>query len=79
MAVRTKSLLASGHIEKARQLIDQAAEMYRHGDILTRNLVSNVYVFSISSYIELYDKNLLKLLPDDLKREFHEIVGSQAK
>lgn len=79
MAFKTKEFLAAGNTLMAKNLIGLAAKIYDNGDDMTRNLVSNVYVFSIATYIELHDMGLLELLPQCLKDEFYEIVGAQAK
>jgi len=76
MAFKTNELLAMGNISQAKMLIDWAAEMYEDGEEQVRSLVSNVYVFSVATHIELQGTHLLELLPQSFKNEF---AGAKTK
>ncbi len=72
----TKQLIISGHILKAKQNIKKAEDIFMNGSSEIRNAISNVYVYSVTSFMELHHCNIKDFLPSTLQKEYYKQVYS---
>ena len=73
----TKLLLIQGNIQRTKHCLQIAEEIYNKGTAEIKNAVSNVYLFSVSSFMELNHINVRPLLPINLEKEYvHQINAS---
>ena len=73
----TKTLISRGNMEKAKNCIMTAEEMFIKGTEKIKNAVVNVYVFSVTSFMETHHCNIKDLLPEDLRIEYCKQVNAQ--
>lgn len=72
----TKKLIQLGHIKLAKRCLLEAENIFKNGTTEIRNVISNIYVFSISSYMELHHCNIKELLPPNLQIEYYKQVNA---
>ena len=63
----TKTAIITGNIVRAKKCLAFAERLFETGSNETRNVISNVYVFSVSSFMELHHCNISNLFPKSLK------------
>ena len=72
----TKSFIISGNIIRAKKCLAIADQMLVNGSNETKNAISNVYVFSVSTFMELRHCNISNLFPQNLKLEFNKQINT---
>lgn len=72
----TKVLIQVGNLKSASKFLQKAEDYYLSGSIEIKNVISNVFLFSLSSYIELQQRNIIELFPKNLKNEYYNQVNS---
>lgn len=63
----TKAAIASGNIRRTEKCLLLAERLFISGSNETKNAITNVYVFSVSSFMELYRFSIAQLFPASLK------------
>ncbi|MXN91759.1 hypothetical protein GR160_11035 [Flavobacterium sp. Sd200] len=66
----TKRCIKSGHILRAKKCLDVAELLFTTGSNETRNAIGNIYVNSVSTFMELHNCTVSKLFPPTLKKEY---------
>ncbi|WP_298152134.1 hypothetical protein [Flavobacterium sp.] len=66
----TKVAIVSGNIARAKKYLAVAERLFTTGNYETKNAISNVYVFSVSSFMELRHCSISNLFPKGLKAEY---------
>lgn len=74
LAETTKNYIGTGNEFMARQCLELAEIIYRYGDEQTRNLVSNIYVFAVSGFLEINQLNANDIFPELLRIEYKRQV-----
>jgi hypothetical protein len=72
----TKKSIISGNIVRAKKCLALAERLFISGSIETKNAISNVYVFSVSSFMEVRHCNISHLFPQTLKAEYIKQVNT---
>lgn len=72
----TKKSIVSGNIVRAKKCLALAERLFITGSIETKNAISNVYVFSVSSFMEVRHCNISHLFPQTLKAEYIKQVNA---
>ena len=72
----TKKSIISGNIVRAKKCLALAERLFVTGSIETKNAISNVYVFSVSSVMEVRHCNISPLSPQTLKSEYNKQVNA---
>ncbi|MFL9829756.1 hypothetical protein ABS764_02735 [Flavobacterium sp. ST-87] len=72
----TKSAIVSGNIVRAKKCLALAEKLFATGSSETKNAISNVYVFSVSTFMELRHCNISNLFPQSLKAEYLKQINS---
>lgn len=70
----TKNLIITGHIGKARSCIQIAEQLFLKGGNEVKTAIANVYLYSLSSFMELHHYNIKNLFPENLEREYYRQV-----
>lgn len=68
----TKTFIIQGNIRRARKCLAIAEDIFLKGNREIKNIISNVYVFSVSSFMEMHHCNIKQLFPDTLKAEYKQ-------
>jgi len=66
----TKTAIITGNILRAKKCLSLAERLFATGSNETKIAISNVYVFSVSSFMELRHCNISNLFPKTLKAEY---------
>ncbi len=66
----TKALIINGNIKRAKRCMQVAETLFEKGNSEMKNVISNVFVFSVSSFIELHNCNIRDFFPERLKQEY---------
>jgi hypothetical protein len=72
----TKKSIISGNIVRAKKCLALAERLFITGSIETKNAISNVYIFSVSSFMEVRHCNISHLFPQTLKAEYIKQVNT---
>lgn len=72
----TKLAIASGNITRAKKFLSLAESMLAKGSNETKSIISNVYVYSVSSFLELRHCNISNLFPASLKAEYNKQINT---
>lgn len=72
----TKKSIICGNIVRAKKCLALAERLFNTGSIETKNAISNVYVFSVSSFMEMRHCNISHLFPQTLKAEYIKQVNT---
>lgn len=72
----TKVLIQFGHIKLAKRCLLEAEQIFVNGTSEVKHVISNIYVFSISSFLELHHCNIKDLLPPNLRSEYYKQVNA---
>jgi hypothetical protein len=72
----TKSAIVSGHIVRAKKCLALAEHLFLTGSHETKNAISNVYVFSVSTFMELRYCSISNLFPQLLKAEYIKQINT---
>jgi hypothetical protein len=70
----TKTLIINGDIRNAKRCLLAAEKMFNRGNDRIKNAISNVYVFSLSSFMEMHHCNIKDLFPKTLVNEYRKQV-----
>ena len=72
----TKKAIISGNIIRAKKCLVIAEQLLKTGNNETKNVISNVYVFSVSSFMELKRCSISNLFPKTLKEEYIKQINA---
>jgi hypothetical protein len=66
----TKNLIRKGNIPRAKKCLSVAEQLLITGNAETKNAISNIYVFSVSTFMEIHNCAIANLFPPMLKKEY---------
>ena len=66
----TKNLIRKGNIARAKRCLGIAEQMLKSGNAETKNAISNIYVFSVSTFMEIHKCTIANLFPPMLRKEY---------
>lgn len=72
----TKKAIISGNISRAKKLLSIAENLLETGSSETKNVISNVYIYSVSSYMELRHYSISNLFPQALRAEYIKQINA---
>lgn len=70
LAELTKNFIRSGHIARAKKCLDIAELLFTTGSDETKNAIGNIYVNSVSTFMEVRRYSVPKLFPPFLRKEY---------
>ena len=72
----TKELIANGKIKRAQYILQKVETMFKNGTSEIKNAISNVYLFSVSNFMETHHCNIKGLLPINLQQAYYKQVNT---
>lgn len=72
----TKNAIITGNIARAKKCLALAERLFATGNNETKIAISNVYVFSVSSFMELRHCSISNLFPQALKAEYIKQINA---
>ncbi|MNK35358.1 hypothetical protein D3C87_538830 [compost metagenome] len=72
----TKTLIIKGNILRAKKCLAVAEKMMLTGSAETKNAISNVYVYSVSSFMEFHNCSIANLFPVSLRKEYLKQINA---
>jgi hypothetical protein len=72
----TKDAIISGNISRAKKLLSIAENLFETGSNETKNVISNVFVYSVSSFMELRHCSISNLFPKALRAEYIKQINT---
>ncbi len=72
----TKNLIMTGNIQRAKRCLQKAEEIFNKGTAEVKNAVANVYVFSVSTFMEIHHCNIRNMFPKSLQSEYQKQVNT---
>ena len=72
----TKEAILHGNLERARHCLIIAEEIFKNGGVDIKNTVSNVYVFSVSVFMEINHYKIESLFPPVLNAVYIEQINA---
>jgi hypothetical protein len=66
----TKILICKGNIIRAKRCLQEAEKLLQTGNTETKNAIANVYVYSVSTFMELHKCTISNLFPPLLQKEY---------
>ncbi len=72
----TRTAIISGNIVRAKKCLALAERLLATGSNETKLAISNVYVFSVSTFMELRHCNISNLFPKTLKAEYLKQINA---
>lgn len=72
----TKQFIITGNIQRAKKCLLIAESIFTKGNTEIKNVVANVYVFSVTSFMELHHCSIRNLLPESLKSEYNKQINT---
>jgi len=75
----TKTAIITGNISRAKKCLAVAERLFETGSTDTKNVISNVYVFSVSSFMELRHCSISNLFPKSLKEEYIKQINTSGE
>ncbi len=72
----TKQFVVEGKMDRVKICLAKANEYFTTGSIETKNIIANVYLYSVSIFLETHHVNIQKLLPSSLLQEYNKQVNA---
>jgi hypothetical protein len=72
----TNKAIISGNISRAKKLLSVAEKLLENGNNETKNVISNVYLYSVSTFMEIRDCSISNLFPKALKAEYIKQINA---
>lgn len=74
----TKKAIISGNINRAKKCLAVAETLFETGNNETKNVISNIYVYSVSSFMEVKNCSISNLFPKTLKAEYIKQINTSS-
>ncbi|MHA3789489.1 DUF7674 family protein [Flavobacterium hauense] len=72
----TKSLIRKGNIARAKHCLNVAEQLMISGNTETKNVISNIYIYSVSTFMEIHNCSIANLFPKSLREEYLKQVNT---
>jgi hypothetical protein len=72
----TKILVMTGNIKRLKTCLQKAEDFFNNGTSEIKNAISNVYVFSVSSFMEIHHYSVKELFPQALQKEYYKQINA---
>lgn len=72
----TKAMIRQGKIQRTKKCFSIAEQLLKTGTLEVKNAITNVYLFSLSTFMEIHNCNIKGLLPDGLRKEYFKQVNA---
>ena len=68
----TNRLILQGNIARAQRCLNTAEQLFLSGNKLLQDNISTIYVFSVSTFMELHQLNVKSFFPPKLKQAYQQ-------
>lgn len=75
-AVITNKAIVSGNISRAKKFLNIAENLLVTGCNETKEVISTVYIYSVSTFLEIRHCNISNLFPKTLKAEYVKQINA---
>jgi hypothetical protein len=72
----TKMLIAKGKIKNVKKCLEIAEDSFVNGTAEVKNVISNIYLHSVSIFMEMQHCNIKEILPKTLKIEYYKQINT---
>lgn len=72
----TKKAIISGNISRAKKCLEKAEQLFETGSNETKSVISNVYVYSVSTFMEIRNCSISGFFPKTLKAEYVKQINA---
>ena len=76
MAELTIAMVLTGKLQRAKKFMESAEKLFLSGNNQSRTAVSNVYLYDITTILELHHYNVQTLLPQSLQKEYIKQINA---
>lgn len=70
----TKALIIQGNIGRAKRCLKVAEEIFNKGTVEIKNAMASIYVFSVSTFMEIHHCNIKNLFPESLHNTYQKQI-----
>ncbi len=70
----TQTLILQGNLKRAKKCLQVAENTFNKGNTEIKNAITNVYLFSVSTFMEIHHYSIKTLLPNSLQNEYYKQV-----
>lgn len=77
-AATTKTLLIQGNMLRVKKCIGLVENLFVNGNNEVRNAISNVYLYSLTSFMEMHRYHVKELLPIKLREEYCKQINTSS-
>ncbi len=70
----TKTFIIQGNIKRAKRCLKTAEEIFNIGTAEIKNAVANIYVSSVSTFMEIHHCNIKNLFPKSLNDAYQKQI-----
>lgn len=74
----TKKAIASGNISRAKKFLDKAEQLLATGTNETKSVISNIYIYSVSTFMEIRKCSISNLFPNGLRSEYLKQINASS-
>jgi hypothetical protein len=72
----TKKLIMQGNIARAKKCLQVAEQLLLKGSNIEKLAIVNVFVFSVSSFMEMHNCSISQLFPASLQAEYLDQINA---
>ena len=72
----TQRFLINGNIARAKKCLEIAEKLLKTGNDETKNVISGIYIHSVSSFMEIRHCSISGLFPQALKAEYVKQINA---
>ncbi|MEN9908652.1 MAG: hypothetical protein RLZZ540_1801 [Bacteroidota bacterium] len=72
----TKSLIRKGNIIRVKKCLSVAEQLLITGNTETKNVISNIYLFSVTTFMEIHNCSIANLFPQTLRKEYIKQINA---
>jgi len=72
----TNKAIISGNVSRAKRFLAIAENLFETGNSETKSVISNIYVYSVSTFMELRHCSISNLFPKSLKAEYTKQINA---
>lgn len=78
LANLTKENILAGNMTKAKTCLQKAEDIFKIEFTEMKNAIVNVYIFSVTLFMEMHHYNIKQFLPKSLHSEYQKQIYSSA-
>ena len=72
----TKTSIIKGNIKRAKKCLELVENLFESGSNELKNAITNVYIYSLSSFMEIHHCTIKDLFPKSLRMEYIKQINT---